>query len=186
MITSHHSHHQQSNISCYSLLSSFHIAMKSWTDLCVKMQIRSCHMSKSSKIFVFGIKSKSSLCSSRPYITLFQITFLTSFSTTLSLSHSTAPTLTFVLFLKNSRHILLLKTVFAVHVAQNHLPPHISHDLWPQVFGQIFIRNGFPDSICTLTIIILYCLALLFLFLIAWITIWHIYLFIHLWFSSHH
>lgn len=128
-------------------------------------------MSKSSKIFVFGIKSKSSLCSSRPYITLFQITFLTSFSTTLSLSHSTSPTLTFVLLLKNSRHILLSKTLYLLFMWHRIIFPHIFLLTCGLKSGQIFIRNGFSDSICTLTIIILYCLALLFLFLIALITI---------------
>lgn len=58
------------------------------------MQIRSCHFLKSSKVFLLGIKSKSSLPFSHPYMILFKTIFLTSFSAIVSHSYSIASTLT--------------------------------------------------------------------------------------------
>lgn len=99
------------------------------------------------------------------------------------LSYSTAPTLTFVLFLIDNRHALLPETLPWLPMWHRSIFPCVflmTHALKSPVRCNL-TREDFPDPTCTLTTIMLYCLALLFFFPITLLSD----LFMHLWFSSH-
>lgn len=143
------------------------------------MQIKSCHFSQSSKVFLLSINSKFPLQYPWPHLVLLQNTFLTSFSAPLCLPYSPASTLTFVLFLKYNNHTLLPDALYLLFTWHRIITPETSHDLRPGLRSDVISSEMaflIPHAHSASSLSVTWpCFCF---FLLALTTTWHIYLFV--------